>query len=121
MFSQQNRFFLVRCFALLLAVNAMLPIAIAAQAEKTDSVLLCTSQGYQWVDISSDEPNAQADISKHCLLCVLNDHGFAVESRVPSDMQHLLLGAEPAIYRQQVISKNLFVDLWPEGRAPPIS
>ncbi len=68
-----------RAIVLLLIINligGLLVPSLAAAFGSESRVLLCTSQGYQWVSIETEQElnlTGSDSLSKHCFLC-LNSH-----------------------------------------------
>lgn len=60
---------LIYLLTLCLSGASLMPVAVAAGGITT-KVLLCTSQGYQWAEITTE--SATDNTGKRCLYCVLS-------------------------------------------------
>ena len=62
------------CYALILTlVGSLTAPALAATGDSETRVLLCTSQGYQWVTIKTEKAADQSidsTKSEHCVYCI---------------------------------------------------
>ncbi len=67
--SQRTSRWIAQSLVLLMLVNTL---AAATQSSTPTQVLLCTSQGYQWVSIEEQGSSESKQSVYHCAFCLLN-------------------------------------------------
>ncbi|GHA20903.1 hypothetical protein GCM10008090_33540 [Arenicella chitinivorans] len=67
--SQRNSRWIAQWLVLLMLVNTL---AAATQSSTPTQVLLCTSQGYQWVSIEEQGSSESKQSVYHCAFCLFN-------------------------------------------------
>lgn len=127
-FSTQFNIHLKRClpnkkdivWLLLIAMlyNALLPATATSSASNiSNKVLMCTSSGYQWLEVGSDA--ADKNSTPHCPLCVSSEHDLDLLS---SNQSGLSLVNTDVLYvsapKAQLFRNTVNA---PRVRAPPIS
>jgi len=106
-------------FALL--INAITSTgAFAALSSDGQMVLLCTSQGYEWVKVDSDTSNS-LDTTQHCKLCLFPQSDNSVDGLVSA---HSFISYDALHNQQSVFGEQSFLatqDYYflAQGRAPP--
>ena len=110
---------------LALLFNAVAPVlAYAGSADSaSNKVLLCTSQGYQWVmldeqiDQNSTAPQTSA---KHCVLCIGGDNVADSSLLISVDFNQVFFSQHPlSLIDQYPHLQSLFIAQLAHSRAPP--
>ncbi|GAA6136826.1 hypothetical protein NBRC116583_05730 [Arenicella sp. 4NH20-0111] len=116
----QSKTIYVVIFALIL--NAITSTgAFAAANSGSQSVLLCTSQGYQWVEVESDSVGTQQP-SQHCKLCLFPPSDDAFDKYLTSHPYNDVTLEESKLKQAATTTVVLstFAYFLAQGRAPPI-
>lgn len=108
--------------AIALLFNALFATsAMAMGAAGSESVLLCTSQGYKWVEL--DENTASGEGQKHCELCLfppLDDSSDALHHTTLADVSPSC-DVNRYFVSEYDRFKHRFQNQLAQGRAPPLS
>ena len=114
---QLHKLYIVNTLIICLIGSLLIPVAMSASAT-SNKVLLCTSQGYQWVSI--DKQGSPKEQVKHCAVCFLSDQSDDILFSYNSCLQSVYAEFRyiaPAPYR--LTSQTLERSTHP--RAPPAS
>ncbi|RBP51344.1 hypothetical protein [Arenicella xantha] len=101
--------------------NLLLPSLVAANeslSETPTRVLLCTSQGYQWVELESAQVPSSEDSSQHCIYCVLSndDTPYVVLDLVSDDFNYFRVD-RPSLATND--AKTFLLPSEASARSPP--
>jgi hypothetical protein len=118
--SRQLATFYLVMFALIF--NAISSSAAYAESGSgKNGVLLCTSQGYQWVNVDSDSSSGE-QAQQHCKLCLFPPSDDSFEPIIATCDSSLSFddNGHQAKEQRHTIFKLRFARLTPQGRAPPL-
>lgn len=104
-------------FTLILCLIGMSVLPVAASANTDSRVLICTSQGYQWVELNQS-PQVQAE-KEHCIFCLAaEDHDEPIASQADAWFLEYLPYSAPALPVQGLGSRKPTSQAL--SRAPPV-
>ena len=113
----RNRALLVYLLINTLVSGSVIPL-MAGASEVADRVLLCTSSGYQWVQIGGDESVAK-DV-RHCIYCLTgsdSEEPDFIQSALGQYIAHAESRPSPASSSAQ--GRRFYSNSTP--RAPPVN
>lgn len=113
-----------RAIAYLLTINLigglLVPSLVNAMASET-RVLLCTSQGYQWVTVETQQEISITDDTRsvlHCGYCLSTNDDLSESVQANDSVIFSLLADQLLIKTEHEALKNLFLTA-AQPRAPP--
>ena len=107
-------------FALL--INAITSTgALAALNSGTQSVLLCTSQGYKWVTVDSETPKT-SNANQHCKACLFPQSDTNSDDFIGSEFVCMAKEANQSgiVSAKDIVVHRQIEYALAQGRAPPI-
>lgn len=109
---------IARCVLVVFLCNALFSaVASAALNNQAGSkVLLCTSNGYQWVAVGSEQPDTKP--GAHCVFCLnLDDDDEPFSSDTLAAIHSISWAPDARLYKPDVINAHAYSLAFP--RAPP--
>ena len=115
-----NNYPVIATLVLAFLVNAIAPVLAAP--DNSGKVLLCSAQGYKWVNLDADGNIEKESSAERCFLCLAADDSVdqAIIESVTFSGFSLDRSTQKA-FSQFPSFKARFLAYFPHGRAPPHS